>query len=83
MCVTGVVTGPLSSILDLDMKEFGNTMAVNVGGAAATIKHAARVMVARKTRASIICTASVAGSFAGCAGHDYTASKHGLVGLVR
>ncbi|XP_020213110.1 short-chain dehydrogenase reductase 3b [Cajanus cajan] len=77
------IPGPLSSILEFDLKEFDNTVAVHVRGAAATIKHAARVMVARKTRGSIICTASVAGSFGGCAGHDYTASKHGLVGLVR
>ncbi|AES82246.2 short-chain dehydrogenase/reductase [Medicago truncatula] len=59
-----------------------------IGGATAmsittTIKHAARVMVERKIRGSIICTASVAGFVAGCAGHDYTTSKHGLIGLVR
>ncbi|RDX69416.1 Short-chain dehydrogenase reductase 3b, partial [Mucuna pruriens] len=77
------IAGPLTTILDFDMREFDNTMAVNVRGSAATIKHAARVMVARKTRGSIICTASVAGSFGGCAGHDYTASKHCLIGLVR
>ncbi|BAT86217.1 hypothetical protein VIGAN_04384600 [Vigna angularis var. angularis] len=77
------VAGPLSSILAFDLTEFDNSMAVHLRGAAAFIKHAARVMVERKTRGSIICTASVAGSVAGCAGHDYTASKHGLVGLVR
>ena len=77
------IAGPLSSILDFDLNEFDNTMAVNLRGAMAAIKHAARVMVARETRGSIICTTSVAGSFAGCAGHDYTASKHGLIGLVR
>lgn len=75
--------GPLSSILEFDLNEFDNTMAVNVRGAAATIKHAAHVMVERKIRGSIICTASVAGFVGGCAGHDYTASKHGLIGLVR
>ncbi|KAJ1393357.1 Short-chain dehydrogenase/reductase SDR [Sesbania bispinosa] len=77
------IAGPLSSILDFDLNEFDNTIAVNVRGVAATIKHAARVMVARKTRGSIICTASVAASFGGCAGHDYTTSKHGIIGLVR
>ncbi|CAJ1874005.1 unnamed protein product [Sphenostylis stenocarpa] len=77
------IAGPLSSILAFDLNKFDNTIAVNLRGAAAFIKHAARVMVARKTRGSIICTASVAGSFGGCAGHDYTASKHGLIGLVR
>ncbi|ESW35212.1 hypothetical protein PHAVU_001G216100 [Phaseolus vulgaris] len=77
------IAGPLSSILAFDLNEFDNTVVVNLRGAAAFIKHAARVMVERKTRGSIICTASVAGSVAGCAGHDYTASKHALVGLVR
>jgi len=77
------VAGSYTTILDLDLNDFDNTMAVNVRGLAATIKHAARVMVARKTRGTIICTASVAGSFAGGAGHEYTTSKHGLVGLVR
>ncbi|GAU11336.1 hypothetical protein TSUD_343270 [Trifolium subterraneum] len=77
------VAGPLSSILEFDLNKFDNTMAVNVRGSAATIKHAARIMVERKIRGSIICTASVAGFVAGCAGHDYTTSKHGLIGLVR
>ncbi|XP_027349446.1 short-chain dehydrogenase reductase 3b-like [Abrus precatorius] len=77
------ISGPLSTILNFDLNEFDNTMAVNVLGAAACIKHVSRVMVARKIRGSIICTASVAGSFGGCAGHDYTASKHGLLGFVR
>jgi NAD(P)-dependent dehydrogenase (short-subunit alcohol dehydrogenase family) len=78
-----LIAGPLSSILEFDLNKFDNTMAVNVRGSAATIKHAARAMVERKIRGSIICTASVAGSVAGCAGHDYTSSKHGLIGLVR
>lgn len=47
------IAGPLSSILDFDLNEFDNTMAVNLRGAMATI----------------ICTASVAGSFEGCAGN--------------
>lgn len=78
----GIGTYP-SSILDYDLKKFDNTLAVNLRGAVATIKHAARVMVARKIRGSIICTASVAASVGKCADHDYTASKHGLVGLVK
>ncbi|XP_045796818.1 short-chain dehydrogenase reductase 3b-like isoform X2 [Trifolium pratense] len=77
------ITGPLSSILEFNLSEFDNTMAVNVRGSAATIKHAARVMVERKIRGSIICMASIAGSIAGSGGHDYVTSKHGLIGLVR
>ncbi|GAU11330.1 hypothetical protein TSUD_343210 [Trifolium subterraneum] len=77
------IEGPMSSILEFNLSEFDNTMAVNVRGSVATIKHAARVMVERKIRGSIICTASVAGSIAGSGGHDYVTSKHGLIGLVR
>ncbi|XP_028797713.1 short-chain dehydrogenase reductase 3b-like [Neltuma alba] len=77
------VVGSMEDILNLDLKAFDKTMAINVRGVAATIKQAARAMVAHNIRGSIICTASVAGCVAGCAPHDYTASKHALVGLVR
>lgn len=77
------IVGSMAGILDLDLNAFDKTMAVNVSGAAATIKHAARAMVAANTRGSIICTASAAGSVAGSGPHAYTTSKHALVGLVR
>ncbi|XP_038682048.1 short-chain dehydrogenase reductase 3b-like [Tripterygium wilfordii] len=77
------IMGPLTGILDLDMEGFDNTMATNVRGAAATIKHAARAMVGKKIRGSIICTASVSSSMGGTGPHAYTASKHALLGLVR
>ena len=77
------IAGSTSNILDFDLSDFDNTLAVNLRGAAACIKHAARAMVARKTRGSIICTASLSASIGGGGGHGYTASKHGLVGLVR
>ncbi|KAI4301562.1 hypothetical protein L6164_034829 [Bauhinia variegata] len=77
------IGGSFSGILDLDLNGFDNTMAVNVRGVAATIKHAARAMVANKIRGSIICTASVAGLLAGSGPHGYTVSKHAIIGLVR
>ncbi|XP_016184811.1 short-chain dehydrogenase reductase 3b-like [Arachis ipaensis] len=78
------VAGSLSSILDLDLNDFDNTLAVHLHGAAACIKHAARVMVETKTRGSIICTASVTAMVSSnAASHGYTTAKHGLVGLVR
>lgn len=79
----GIEGGMSSSILEFDLNEFDNTMAINVRGSLAAIKHAARFMVERKIRGSIICTASVAASVAGYRGHDYVSSKHGLLGLVR
>ncbi|XP_057718481.1 short-chain dehydrogenase reductase 3b-like isoform X1 [Arachis stenosperma] len=77
------ILGSLSGILDLDLKDFDNTIAINVRGVAATIKHAARAMVAKKTRGSIICTTSVAATLGGTGPHNYTTSKHALLGLVR
>lgn len=77
------IIGPLTGILELDMNDFDNTMATNVRGVAATVKHAARAMVGRNIRGSIICTASVAASIGGAGPHAYTTSKHALLGLVR
>ncbi|TYH62894.1 hypothetical protein ES332_D07G151900v1 [Gossypium tomentosum] len=77
------VYGPLPGILELDVNGFDNTMATNVRGVAATIKHAARAMVAKNIRGSIICTASVASCVGGIATIGYTTSKHAVVGLVR
>lgn len=72
-----------SRILDLDFDVLDNVIGVNLRGAAATIKHAARAMVARGTRGSIICTASMAATMGGSGPAAYTASKHGVLGLVR
>ncbi|RHN49062.1 putative oxidoreductase [Medicago truncatula] len=77
------IIGSLSGILDLDLNEFEKTMATNVVGAAATIKHAARAMIAKKIRGSIICTTSVAASIGGTGPNGYTTSKHALLGLVK
>lgn len=77
------ILGHQASILDLDMSGFDNTLAINVRGVAATIKHAARVMVERKIKGSIICTASVAACVGGAGPHGYSASKHAVVGLVK
>ncbi|XP_077219016.1 short-chain dehydrogenase reductase 3b-like [Tasmannia lanceolata] len=81
------IIGPLGGILDLDMGEFDNTMAVNMSnnmrGAVIAIKHTGRAMVTRQIRGSIICNASVTGCVAGAGPHAYTISKHALVGLIR
>ncbi|KAL6968565.1 Short-chain dehydrogenase reductase 3b [Sarracenia purpurea var. burkii] len=77
------VLGPLTGVLDLDMEALDGAMAVNVRGCAAAIKHAARAMVGKSIRGSIICTASVTAS-TGVAGLlTYTASKHAILGIVR
>ncbi|KAI8552172.1 hypothetical protein RHMOL_Rhmol06G0245000 [Rhododendron molle] len=80
----GVLARPLDSILDMDMEEgFDRNVAVDLRGSALCIKHAARAMVKRQVRGSIICTASSASILGGFGPPGYTAAKHGLVGLVR
>ncbi|GLT38085.1 hypothetical protein SLA2020_228960 [Shorea laevis] len=77
------VIGVSNSILEFDLDAFDTIMATNVRGVAATIKHAARAMVAQNIPGSIICTASMASLIGGTGPHAYTVSKHALVGLVR
>ncbi|KAL9684428.1 hypothetical protein QQ045_021866 [Rhodiola kirilowii] len=77
------IIGPLTGVLDLDIDGLDDILATNVRGVAATVKHAARSMVARNVRGSIICTTSVAASLGGAGPHAYTVSKHAIVGLVR
>ncbi|XP_016493612.1 short-chain dehydrogenase reductase 3b-like [Nicotiana tabacum] len=71
------------SVLDMDMTAFDKTMAVNVRGTALAVKHAARVMVAKQVRGSIICNASIESILAGAASLAYVASKHAVVGIVK
>ncbi|KAK7337571.1 hypothetical protein VNO77_18153 [Canavalia gladiata] len=77
------ILGSISGILELDLNDFDKTMATNVRGVAATIKHSARAMVDKNIRGSIICTTSVAAMIGGTGPHGYTTSKHALVGLVK
>ncbi|XP_057859617.1 short-chain dehydrogenase reductase 2a [Cryptomeria japonica] len=70
------------SIMDFDAEEFDNVMGVNVKGVCLGMKHAARIMVPRRS-GCIISTASVAGVQGGLGPHTYTASKHAIVGLTK
>ncbi|KAI3913847.1 hypothetical protein MKW92_051632 [Papaver armeniacum] len=76
------IIGSMRPILDIDMKELENMIAINVCGGAAMIKHAGRAMVARNIRGSIICTASATAIRGGIGPSDYTTSKHAVLGLV-
>ncbi|XP_059064985.1 short-chain dehydrogenase reductase 2a-like [Cryptomeria japonica] len=70
------------SIMDFDAEEFDNVMGVNVKGVCLGMKHAARIMVPRRS-GCIISTASVAGVQGGLGPHTYTASKHAIIGLTK
>ncbi|KAF8390735.1 hypothetical protein HHK36_025262 [Tetracentron sinense] len=74
-------SGP-PSIADLNLDEFDRVMKINVRGAIAGIKHAARVMVPMKS-GSILCTASMSGLMAGLGPHPYTISKFTIPGIVK
>lgn len=78
----GNQTKSKKSIASFDPNEFDKIVGVNVKGAALGMKHAARVMVPRRS-GCIISTASVAGVMGGLGPHAYSASKHALVGLTK
>ncbi|XP_059643129.1 (+)-cis,trans-nepetalactol synthase NEPS1-like [Cornus florida] len=79
----GIGSDSDQTLLDLDFSEFDRIFAVNVRGMAACVKQAARVMVERRVRGCIVCTASVSGSKGGKKWTDYCMSKHAVIGLVR
>ncbi|CAL4957868.1 unnamed protein product [Urochloa decumbens] len=68
----------------MDLADFDRAMAINARGVMAGLKHAARVMVPRRS-GSVICTASVAGvvGMGPMADPAYGASKAAVLGLVR
>ncbi|XP_015086566.1 zerumbone synthase [Solanum pennellii] len=70
------------SIADLDLDAFDRVMAINVRGVIAGIKHAARVMIPRKT-GSILCTASITGVIGGLAQPTYSTTKSCVIGIMR
>jgi NAD(P)-dependent dehydrogenase (short-subunit alcohol dehydrogenase family) len=69
------------SIASLDLADYDRTMAANARSAVAGIKHAARVMVPRRS-GCIICTASTAGVLGGV-NPAYCISKAAVIGAVR
>src|SRR5437870_1181290 len=75
------VVPPWSETPNLDLAALDRTLAVNVRGVAATLKHGARAMT--ETGGSIVVMASMNAWHALPAQSAYTASKHAVLGLVR
>ena len=71
----------MDSIASLDLADYDRTMAANARSAVAGIKHAARVMLPRRS-GCIICTASTAGVLGGV-NPAYCISKAAIIGAVR
>jgi NAD(P)-dependent dehydrogenase (short-subunit alcohol dehydrogenase family) len=75
------VVPPWSDTPNLDLEALDSTLAVNVRGVAATMKHSARAMM--ESGGSIVVMASMNAWLAMPAQSAYTASKHAVLGLVR
>ena len=76
------ISGGLTGILDHTVDEWEAILRVNLIGPFLIIKHAAPVMMAAGG-GSIICTASVAGIRSGAGCPAYSASKAGVINLVK
>lgn len=79
----GILSPSPQTVLELDLSQFDRLFAINARGMAACVKHAARAMVEKQVRGSIVCTASVGGSYGGASTTDYLMSKHAVLGLMR
>lgn len=76
------VSGGLASIFDQTEEDWAEILRVNLIGPALAIKHAAP-LIKERGGGSIICTASVAGLRSGAGGAAYSASKAGVISLVK
>jgi NAD(P)-dependent dehydrogenase (short-subunit alcohol dehydrogenase family) len=76
------VSGGLASIFEQSPEDWQEILRVNLIGPFLAIKHAAPV-IKEQGGGSIICTASVAGIRAGAGGPAYSASKAGVINLVK
>ncbi|HEY6644225.1 SDR family NAD(P)-dependent oxidoreductase [Povalibacter sp.] len=76
------VSGGLVPLQEQTAEHWTEILKINLIGTFLAVKHAARVMTARRG-GSIICTASVAGLRSGAGGSPYSASKAGVISLVQ
>ncbi|CAA9532278.1 MAG: 3-oxoacyl-[acyl-carrier protein] reductase [uncultured Sphingosinicella sp.] len=76
------VSGGLAGLFDQSVEDWQQILQVNLIGPFLAIKHAAPI-IKERGGGSIICTASVAGLRSGAGGPAYSASKAGVISLVR
>ena len=76
------ISGGLAGIFDQTAEDWNEILRINLIGPFLAIKYAGRHM-AEVGKGSIICTASVAGLRSGAGGPAYSASKAGVINLVR
>ncbi|KAL2900096.1 Secoisolariciresinol dehydrogenase [Bienertia sinuspersici] len=78
----GIFGDTAMSVLETTSENFKKVFQTNVYGGFLGAKHAARVMIPRKSGV-ILFTASLASAVAGESPHAYTMSKHAVVGLMK
>ena len=76
------IAGGLASIFEQSPDDWAEILRVNLIGPAVAIKHAAP-HIGRRGGGAIVCTASVAGLRSGAGGPAYSASKAGVISLVK
>lgn len=76
------ISGGLAGIFDQTADDWNEILRINLIGPFLAIKYAGRHM-AEVGKGAIICTASVAGLRSGAGGPAYSASKAGVINLVR
>jgi NAD(P)-dependent dehydrogenase (short-subunit alcohol dehydrogenase family) len=76
------ISGGYMPLSDQTPEYWAEILRVNLIGPFLAIKHATRVMIP-EGRGSIICTASVAGIRSGAGGPAYSASKAGVISLIK
>jgi NAD(P)-dependent dehydrogenase (short-subunit alcohol dehydrogenase family) len=76
------ISGGLASLFEQEVADWQEILRVNLIGPSLAIRHGAPAMK-ENGRGSILCTASVAGLRAGAGGPAYSASKAGVINLVK
>jgi NAD(P)-dependent dehydrogenase (short-subunit alcohol dehydrogenase family) len=82
MLNAGIASAHLS-VADASVEDFDRVIATNLRGCFLTMRAAIRAMLAREGGGAIVATASMLALQGGPLFGPYTASKHGILGLVR
>ena len=77
------ISGGMAGVFDSTPELWSEVLRINLIGPWLMVKHAGKVMADAGKGGSIICTASVAGIRSGAGGPAYSASKAGVINLVK